>query len=236
MSMWIRTRRRYASVTATVALVVALGGSAYAATSGSFIGSNGAINGCVPKHGGTLKVLKPSRRCPKHTVALSFSAKGPVGAAGLNGSPGSAGAAGSTGPTGALGPTVGNASGSVNPPANPISPIVAKETTVTTTVPGALYVSGSITASVTNCTTSPGCVFNFGLYVDGTPVPGTEVQVGVPDVVTTGIGFASASTVGIVTGVSPGVHTIDFEETSGSSAFGVFNYTGATAGAILLGS
>jgi hypothetical protein len=232
---WIRARLSYANVVASIALVIALGGSAYAATGGPFVGSNGAVNGCVPKSGGTFKVLKPFKKCPKHTVALSFNVNGQAGAAGKNGATGPTGSAGAPGSTGAVGPTVGNAAGGVDPPVVGSTETSVKTATVTTTVAGSLYVSGSLTASLTNCTPSI-CTFNFGLYVDGNPVAGTDVQMGFP-VNATGIGYQALSMVGIVNGVTPGVHTVDLREISNSSnGFGLFNETGFTVGGILLGS
>ena len=50
------------------------------------------------------------------------------------------------------------------------------------------------------------------------------------------IGFVSVSTTGIVTAVAAGVHTVDLTETSGSSAFGVFNQTGINVSAVELGT
>jgi hypothetical protein len=90
---------------AFLALFVALGGGAYAATSGSFVGANGVIKGCVPKRGGTLRVIKPHRKCPKHTVVVSFNQKGTPGAKGAPGSQGAAGVQGLPRGQGAPGPT-----------------------------------------------------------------------------------------------------------------------------------
>lgn len=90
----------YANVMASVAVFIALGGGAYAA-SGSFVSSSGAIKGCVPKKGGTLHVVKPGKGCPKGTGSLTFNQTGPHGA---TGSHGPTGGAGPTGPTGLQGP------------------------------------------------------------------------------------------------------------------------------------
>ena len=93
-----RSLLSYSNVVATLALFAALGGGAYAATGGTFAaGASGAIKGCVPGHGGTLRVVKPGNRCPKGTVALTFNAKGRTG------SPGPRGGLGATGPQGPRG-------------------------------------------------------------------------------------------------------------------------------------
>lgn len=100
----IRPRVTYANVMATLAVFVALGGGAYAATSGGgFTSSSGVITGCVPRKGGTLKVVKLGKKCPKGTVALAFNHSGVPGATGIPGQTGSAGPAGATGATGATG-------------------------------------------------------------------------------------------------------------------------------------
>jgi hypothetical protein len=88
---------------ALIALFVALGGGAYAATGGGgFFSRTGTINGCVASKGGALRVLKPGKRCPRHTRALHFNVAGRPGAAGATGNTGAAGAPGAPG---APGPT-----------------------------------------------------------------------------------------------------------------------------------
>jgi hypothetical protein len=68
-----------ANVVAYLALFVALGGSAYAAT--SFTGSDGKIRGCVGKHG-ALAVVKPGKKCGKGTTPIAWNQSGPAGARG----------------------------------------------------------------------------------------------------------------------------------------------------------
>jgi hypothetical protein len=88
---------------ALIALFVALGGGAYAATGGGgLLSPAGTINGCVASKGGALRVLKPGKRCPRHTTALRFNVAGRPGAAGPTGNTGAAGAPGAPG---APGPT-----------------------------------------------------------------------------------------------------------------------------------
>lgn len=92
----------YANVMATVAVFFALGGGAFAATTG-FTTKGGAIHGCVSVRTHVLTVLKPGRRCGRGQVALTFNAKGARGATGPKGPAGAAGAPGSKGDTGAAG-------------------------------------------------------------------------------------------------------------------------------------
>ena len=40
---------------------------------GSLVGADGTIHGCAPRKGGTLKLVRPSKGCPKHTVAVTPS-------------------------------------------------------------------------------------------------------------------------------------------------------------------
>jgi hypothetical protein len=91
----IRSRLTYANVMVSVAVFLALGGGAYAAT--SFIGSDGTVRGCVSKKG-QLTVLKRGKKCAKGTTAIGWNQKGPAGQKGdqgVKGDPGpSTGAAG----------------------------------------------------------------------------------------------------------------------------------------------
>jgi hypothetical protein len=101
--------RRHA--VAFVALFVALGGGAYAASGGSFVGSDGVITGCVKKGGGQLQVLKAGKPCPRGTTALRFNQQGQTGPIGQTGPPGQDG---KTGPAGQ--PSSGDTQ-AVQPPA-----------------------------------------------------------------------------------------------------------------------
>jgi len=70
-------RLTYSNVIATAALFIALGGSAYA-LGPSFVGAGGAIQGCVAKSGGVLKIVRSGKRCPKRARSLIFNAHGTV--------------------------------------------------------------------------------------------------------------------------------------------------------------
>src|SRR4051794_5901520 len=90
-------RLTYANVMSTVAVFAALGGGALAAS--SVVGSGGAINGCVKKKTGVVRVVKPGVKCRRHReVALKWNRRGPRGATGARGA---AGARGARGPAGA---------------------------------------------------------------------------------------------------------------------------------------
>jgi hypothetical protein len=111
-----RTRVSYSNVTATAALLLALGGGAYAAT-GGFTDSRGVIHACVNNRSGAVSVIKSSQSCRKpkkqqgRTVfpgetALAWSQQGPQGDQGRQGlqggqgQPGPQGAQGQPGPAG----------------------------------------------------------------------------------------------------------------------------------------
>jgi hypothetical protein len=75
----LRPKITYANTMATIAVFLALGGGALAAT--SFIGSDGKIRGCVGKQG-ALTVIKAGKKCAKGTTALVWNQTGPGGARG----------------------------------------------------------------------------------------------------------------------------------------------------------
>jgi hypothetical protein len=75
-----------------VALFVALGGGAYAA-SGGFVGKDGRIHGCVKGDGG-LRVVKSGKGCSPGQQALAWNQKGPRGRQGSRGLRGLQGPAG----------------------------------------------------------------------------------------------------------------------------------------------
>jgi hypothetical protein len=104
-----RPRSGYANVVSSLALFVALGGGAFAAT-GGFVGSNGAVRACVGGRG-ALTVVKVGRKCPRGTTSLTLSATGRPGGNGTNGSNGANGANGAQGAQGAAGPATGPAGG-----------------------------------------------------------------------------------------------------------------------------
>jgi hypothetical protein len=93
---------RYASVTATIALVAALGGTSYAAIR---LPAN-SIGSIQVKNGSLLKADFRSGQLPKGAAGPSGStgATGPAGPAGAKGATGATGPIGATGATGATGP------------------------------------------------------------------------------------------------------------------------------------
>jgi Collagen triple helix repeat (20 copies) len=92
----LRAQLSYANVMATLALFVAIGGGAWAA-SGGLIGSNGVIHGCVRTKGGTLKIVAPRQKCRRGLTAISFNQQGRPGPQGVRGQQGAQGAQGAQG-------------------------------------------------------------------------------------------------------------------------------------------
>src|SRR5437899_8578856 len=92
----IRQYRTYPNVVATLALLLALGGAAWAAA-----GSGATIHACYKKGGGALRIAS---RCKHGETALSWNQIGPRGAKGSAGRTGARGSAGPPGPTGKEGP------------------------------------------------------------------------------------------------------------------------------------
>jgi hypothetical protein len=97
---------------ALVALFVALGGTAYAA-SGGIPDSHGVIHGCFRAKTGALRVVGGGVKCARGERALSWNQQGPAGAAGRAGANGTDGTAGQRGAPGAAG-TAGEA-GAIGP-------------------------------------------------------------------------------------------------------------------------
>ena len=91
------------TIIALVALIVSLGGVAYA----TIPGANGTIIGCYSPAGGKppyqLSVVDNAADCASPAVVLPFSQNGATGATGRTGAMGPAGPTGAAGPAGSAG-------------------------------------------------------------------------------------------------------------------------------------
>jgi len=96
----LRPRLSYANVAATLAVFIALGGGAYAAT-GGLVASNGTVRLCVGAHG-ALSAAKAGRRCARGARTIVIDQRGPSGPIGATGPTGATGASGLQGPAGPL--------------------------------------------------------------------------------------------------------------------------------------
>jgi hypothetical protein len=108
MRRFVRSRPSLAiTVMSVVAVIGACGGVALATA-----GSGSAIQACVNRFSGHLRVVKPFTRCRPSEYVLVWNQQGqpgpagPTGAAGPQGVPGQTGPQGSTGPAGANGTSI----------------------------------------------------------------------------------------------------------------------------------
>jgi Collagen triple helix repeat (20 copies) len=92
----------YANVTATLALVFAMSGGAYAALMPT---RGGVVYACYQKNNGNLRVRNQTAGCGHHARPLAWNLRGPTGPAGPIGATGATGKTGPTGKTGATGKT-----------------------------------------------------------------------------------------------------------------------------------
>jgi hypothetical protein len=98
------------SIVLSLAIVAALLGTAYAASSGGIPDAGGVFHGCVSRQTGVVRLVAGAKQCHKaharnsHIIpgerVVTWSKTGPAGAAGVPGAPGAAGVAGPAGPAG----------------------------------------------------------------------------------------------------------------------------------------
>ena len=116
MAARLRARASFANVVALLALFVALGGGAFAATN-AFVGKDGQVHSCVARDG-SVRIVVARKKCAKKQTALAWSKQGPRG---LIGPQGIAGQTGKTGPQGPGGRTLVFKEGATDAAAQPQS-------------------------------------------------------------------------------------------------------------------
>ena len=216
-----------ALIVAVLALVVALGGTSYAALT---IGKNSV---------GAKQLKANSVRSGKvangSLLARDFKAgQLPAGAQGAPGAPGAQGAPGPQGDRGPAGPTTGAATGFLDPPTADKTLATSAKTKITTSTAGSLYVSGALATSIDGCSAGADCRMSFGLYVDGNPVAGTKTEVGYA--AGSGHGYENLSTAGIAKGIGPGTHDVELKWIGFSGTFaGGFAQNFGNVSAVALG-
>src|SRR3954452_5303462 len=100
-----------------VAVLIALGGTAYAAT--SFVSAGGTVRGCVGKKGQLTVLKKSAKKCPRGLTLITWNQKGPAGQNGAQGAQGTQGGQGAKGDQGVKGdqgdpgPSTGPAGGAL---------------------------------------------------------------------------------------------------------------------------
>ncbi len=154
MARKLRSRLTYANVMSSIAVFIALGTGAYAASGSLFVAGNGAINGCVPRRGGTLVVLRRGERCPKADESLTFNQQGPQGPMGFPGTNGQNGSNGVNGRNGANGRAGTNgANGAPGPPGPAPSTSVSlsgAEVAISTAGPAIVLSTQKLTTNLTS--------------------------------------------------------------------------------------
>ena len=211
-----RVRSTAAKLALGGALFAALGGVAYAATSSSFVGTNGAITGCAQKNGGQVHIWKPGHGCSGGWVSVTFAA---------NGTAGPAGAAGATGATGATGPA--------NPAATTVdgqtvTKLLLKEPTPTSgTSTATLYSTDGLTI-LANCDSSG----NASLQANGPASADSELTVSGRDNTasfgsqTSTLGASSLAALGAA---NAGETAFSYASASGQTVTGNIGYQNATS-------
>jgi hypothetical protein len=227
----IRHRPSPAMVVALIALLVALGGVAFA----SIPGPGGVVEGCYSKSSGVLRVIDSKKGCSKkHERTLRWNQHGVQGARGFEGIQGPQGNQGLQGIQGPPGPTAGVTS--TDPGTPPASPLVSiASVTINTTTSGKLFVLGAAKQGLINCGVNTGCTGHFGLYVDGQPVPGTDRTVSAGG---SNSGSTPLNMYGVTSTLAAGAHTVNLEGklTGGmSNAVQVFTGDSQQVGAIAQG-
>jgi hypothetical protein len=89
-------RLRLPQVAVVVVFLSVLGGAAYAASGGSFVGPHGNLNTCVPVGGGTVRMWKAGHKCSPGRVLVAWAAAGATGATGQTGATGATNPAATT--------------------------------------------------------------------------------------------------------------------------------------------
>lgn len=219
----ITSRLTYANVTATLALFIALGGVSYASLT-------------LPRNSVGTAQIKPravvlSKISPKTRRALrgQRGKTGPQGPQGLQGIQGIQGVRGLQGPPG---PTAGGVwTSSGDPVASPSGILTLPAVTVTTTASGRLFVFAQGTVGL-GCQASGACADTWGIYVDGTAVPGTATHL---SAAASGNDSETVAGFGISAVVPAGTHQVVMKDNPGVNWFSV-SQSVSRVGAIALGS
>jgi hypothetical protein len=223
----------YANVMATVAVFLALGGGAYALS--GIPDRSGVYHGCVNPKAGALRVVKAASSCRKTKTVRrgtrrvripgeSAIAWNQQGRPGIQGIQGLQGLQGNQGPPG---PTAGFASTDLGTPPSGFTHALAL-VDFTTPTSGKLFVSGHA-HGILNC--NGACAGDWGLYVDGVPVPGSDRHLSLN---ATGSTDTQLVIDGVVAGVSSGPHTLVLGN-KGTSGNAGFAQADAQVSAMLLG-
>ncbi len=206
-------RLSYANVAATLALFFSLAGGAYAVGLGKNDVKSKNIAPKAVKAGDLATGAVTGPKLGANAVTTAKVTDGNLLAADL--APGEISAAGFSG---------GSEPGAAS--------LDIRTATITTARPGRLFVFGYARAAL--ACTAGSCTDTYGLFVDGTPVPGSGTLLGADAVVPAE--HADISLFGVTSAPVPaGTHTIqlNFNQSSGANNSSQFNDT--RVGAVLLG-
>lgn len=227
-------KRRWTSpgiVISIIALIVAMGGTGYAAIS-------------IPKDSvGTAQLRNAAvtrQKIARNTLRTFMGARGPAGATGQTGVTGQTGATGPAGqqgaigvpgPQGLLGPTSGTSAGAVEElPSIGFTPF-GSSGTVTLPAAGKVLVEVSGFDFI-QCSAAGSCSATISGFVDGTAVPGAHENL---NAAANSGSAAEIAVSGIMVNVSAGTHTIQLE-TKDSASVAVTNSENLHVTAVALGN
>jgi hypothetical protein len=97
----MRERMTFSNVVSVLALFVALGGGALAAS--SIVGRDGKVHACYAKSSGAVRLVGQTKACNRSERKASWNQKGQKGARGQQGAPGTPGTKGADGTNGSAG-------------------------------------------------------------------------------------------------------------------------------------
>jgi hypothetical protein len=194
-------------VISCIALILAMGGTGYAAISipANSVGTAQLRKGAVTKQKLAKKTLQALRgaRGPAGTPGTA----GAIGRTGATGPAGKEGETGPTGPQGLLGPTSSTSAGSVEAGSSAGFTPFGSSGTVTLAAPGKVLVEISGFYFI-QCSSSGSCSSTVSAFVDGTAVPGAHEVLNAP---VNGSLAEDVAVSGIAINVPAGAHTVELE-------------------------
>ena len=220
-----RHRTSPAIVISSIALIVAMGGTGYAAISipKNSVGTAQLRNGAVTK-----------QKIAPNTLRALAGARGPAGATGHTGATGPAGQQGATGipgPEGLLGPTSGTSAGSVEELSSTGFTPFGSSGTVTLPTAGKVLVEVNGFDLIV-CSAAGSCSATIAGFVDGTAAPGAHENLNAP---ANSEDAAEIAVSGIALNVPAGTHTIQLE-TKDSASVAITNSENLHVTAVALGN
>lgn len=208
-----------ATVISFIALIVAMGGTGYAAIS-------------IPKESvGTAQLRNAAvtrQKIAPNTLRTFTGTRGPAGA---TGPAGQQGATGLPGPEGSPGPTSGTSAGSVEELSSTGFTPFGSSGTVTLPAAGKVLVEVSGFYFI-QCSAAGSCSATVSGFVDGTAVPGAHENL---NAAANSSGAAEIAVSGIVINVPAGTHTIQLE-TKDSATVAITNSENLHVTAVALGN